>query len=178
MFGLLNTLARALAGKATVLEFTLGIFLGFVLGLVPMLDVQDGTGWLGFNTTWLLLGLLLLLLRASLPLAMLALALGKLAGIAFLDGVSWSVGRWLLEGPLPQGFGEFCYGHMPSAQLHTYWGLGSLLVAPLVSLAATLPLHLYLQRKLPGWRERFANTMVVRGLKNSFLMKAMGWWFE
>ena len=67
---------------------------------------------------------------------------------------------------------------MPSAQWHTYWGLGSLFVAPLVALAATWPLHRYVKRKLPAWRERFAGNVMVRGLKNSFLMKAMGWWFE
>lgn len=178
MIGLLHTLARALAGQANVLEFTLGIFFGLVLGLVPMADVQDGTGWLGFNTSWLLLGLLFLLLRASMPIGLLALALGKLAGIVFLDGLSWSAGRALLEGPLPESFGRFCYERLPSAQLHTYWGLGALLVAPLAALAATVPLHFYLKRQLPRWRQRFAETRLVKGLKNSFLMGALEWWLE
>lgn len=171
-------LARVLAGKVEVQEFSLGIYFGVWLGLMPVADVQDGTGWLGLSTSWLAVLLLFLVLKASIPLGLLAMGLAKLAGIAFLDPVSWSVGRALLENVLPEGFGRFCYERLPSAQLHTYWGLGAMLTGPLLALLAAVPMHWYLSRKLPAWRERFSGLLVVRGMQNSVVMKALGWWLE
>lgn len=178
MLGWLRLVARALSGKLEAAEFSLGIFFGIALGLLPAREVQDGTGFLGLNALWLAVLFLFLLLRASIPVGLLFLGAAQAAGVLFLDRCAWEVGRFVLDGLLPERAVRASYEAWPALQLHTYWGLGGALLAPAAAVLCALLAHRILQRRLKAWQERFARTLVVRGLNHSLAFRALSWWAE
>jgi len=174
MLGIIRQFVRALTGKIDALEFSLGILFGILLGLIPSGAVDPGTGILGLNGLWLAIMFVMLLLRSSLPIALLFLGLSKLLGILFLDQLAFSFGTKLLDGILPQGMIESAALSLPSWQLHTYWGAGATALAILIALPVFLLAYLVMRTKLPKWREGFGNTRIARLLGGFFLFRIIG----
>ncbi|MHC4381121.1 MAG: hypothetical protein ACYSU1_08525, partial [Planctomycetota bacterium] len=85
MFSILRQFARALTGKVDALEFALGILFGVILGMLPMHEVDPGTGLLGMNGLWLWVLLICLVLKASLPITLLFAGFTELLARLFLD---------------------------------------------------------------------------------------------
>ncbi|MFQ5748513.1 MAG: hypothetical protein ACE5H3_03530 [Planctomycetota bacterium] len=175
MLRILRTFAKALLGRVEPLEISLGVFFGLWLGILPMREVDPGTGLLGLNALWLLILLCLFAWKASLPFALLSGGLGVALGRFFLDGAGQSLGRFLIEGPLPEGLVRFFYRSLPSAQLHTWWGLGALLLGLVISAGAAWLLHRVLVERLPGWRKRVQDSRLGRFLSRFFLFRFLGW---
>jgi len=175
MFRILRTFVKALLGQVEPLEISLGVFFGLWLGILPMREVDPGTGFLGLNALWLLILLALLALKASLPFALLSGGLGVGLGRLFLDGAGQSLGHFLIEGPLPEGLVGFFYRTLPAAQLHTWWGLGALLLGLAFAAVTVWLLHRVLVERLPGWRERVRNSRLGRSLSRFFLFRFLGW---
>lgn len=175
MLALLRQLARALTGKVDALEFTLGIFFGILLGLIPSGVVDPGTGFLGGNGLWQLVLVVMLVVRSSIPIALLMYAASKLLGILFLDRVAWSVGETLVEDLLPEGLIVSCHESLPSWQLHTYWGMGGAVLGLVVAVATFLPIYLVMKKRLPAWRDRFGETRFAKALSGFILFRFLGW---
>lgn len=175
MLALLRQFARALTGKVEALEFSLGILFGVILGLVPSAAVDPGSGFLGGNALWLLVLAAMLVLRSSIPIALLCLGLTKLLGIVFLDRAAAALGRTLIEGALPEGLVRFCYESVPSWQLHTYWGLGGAVLGCGLGLLLFVPVHRLMKHRLPLWRERFGQSRLARAMSGFVLFRALGW---
>jgi len=174
MLGIIRQFVRALTGKVDALEFSLGILFGILLGLIPSGAVDPGSGFLGLNGLWLTIMFVMLLLRASLPIALLLLGLSKLLGILFLDQLAFSLGNKLLDGIVPQGMVESVSLSLPSWQLHTYWGAGATALAILIAVPLFLLSYLVMRTKLPQWREGFGNTRLARILGGFFLFRIIG----
>lgn len=86
----LRKFGKILRGKATPVQMVLGCVLGSLLGFVP--GVAAGPGLM------VALVLVLMVLNASLPLALLMFAVARLAALLLLP-VSFAIGRGLLDGP-------------------------------------------------------------------------------
>jgi hypothetical protein len=176
MFGFLRQFARLLTGKVQPFELALGAFFGVLLALTPSRAVDEGTGFIGMSTLWLLLLFLFLALRASIPIALLLMGLFEIFERLFLGSLTSGSGRFLLENLLPHSFAIGLSGAWPSAQLHTWWGFGGLLWGILLGLALAIPFHLYVKRRIPAWREKYGQSRLVRAASFSFTEKAMSWW--
>ena len=174
MLGILRQFARALTGKVDALEFSLGILFGILLGLIPSGAVDPGTGILGLNGLWLAIAFLALLLRASLPVALLFFGFFKMLGILFLDQTAFLLGQFLLDDMLPHGLVEGLALSLPSWQLHTYWGMGAAVLAVIDAVPAFLFFYLGLRTKLPIWREKFGQSRLARTLSSFFLFRLIG----
>ncbi len=175
MLAFLRQVARALTGKVDPLEFALGIFFGLLLGLVPAGEVDLGTGWMGWNATWVVLLFLLLAIRASIPVAIVFAAFGKLLGMAFLDSTAYSLGQSMLDGPGPGGTALSLYQSMPEFQLHTFWGMGALILGGCCATCFGVVSYIVFRKKLPGWRERFGQSKLAKTLSGFFLFRALGY---
>jgi uncharacterized protein (TIGR03546 family) len=86
----LRQFGKILRGKATPLQMRLACLLGALLGFVPGIGAGPGL--------FVALLLLLIVLNASLPLALLVFAVSRLVALLALP-LSFAVGRWLLDGP-------------------------------------------------------------------------------
>ncbi|MAW60756.1 MAG: hypothetical protein CMJ94_07970 [Planctomycetes bacterium] len=173
MLAFLRQLARALTGKVDALEFALGVFFGTWLGLLPMHEVDPGTGILGLNGLWLLVLFLFLLLKASIPVGVVFAALVQALGIAFLDELAFGFGQSTLDGMGPDGAAAGWYASMPSLQLHTYWGFGAAVFGFVAALLLTIPLYFVFKKKLPAWRERFGQSRLAQALSGFFVFRAL-----
>ena len=173
MLAFLRQVARALTGQVDPLEFALGIFFGLLLGLVPAGEVDLGTGWMGWNATWIVILFLLLLLRASIPVAVVFAAFGQLLGMAFLDSVAFSLGQSMLDGPGPDGLALSMYQSMAAFQLHTFWGMGSLLLGGCCAVCFGVVSYFVFRKKLPVWRDRFGKSKFAQALSGFFVFRAM-----
>ncbi len=175
MLSLVRQFVRLLTGKVDASEFALGIFFGVMLAMVPTREVDPATGFLGWNGAWLTLLAACLVLRASLPMTLVtALLVEPLERLA-LGRASFEVGRTLLDDVLPQAFGAGAAVRLPSWQLHTYWGLGSLVLGLALALPLSLGALFVLRRHLPAWRERLGRNRLVRLLGSSFLFRPIKW---
>ena len=170
MLTLLRTLAKAVTGKVDALEFALGIFFGVLLGLLPAGEVDPGTGLLGLNTLWLLVLVVFLVLKASIPMAVLTAATIKLLAILFLDAAAFHFGQAVL----PEGLAVSLSGALPGLQLHTYWGFGTAVIGLLLAAVSFLAVYPLMKKRLPLWRERFGQTKLAKALGNFFIFKALG----
>lgn len=174
MFGILRQFARALTGKVDALEFSLGILFGVFLGILPMSEVDPGTGFLGLNGLWLWVLLICLVLKASLPITMLFAGFSQLLATLFLDQIAFDTGKSLLDSSMPEtmiiGFAQ----DMPSLQLHTYWGFGTMVFALLLAVPTFLISFLVMRSKLPTWREKFGQTKLAKTLGGFFLFRIIG----
>lgn len=94
-------IGSVLRGKATPLQVMLATVLGGVLGFVPgaFLPGDLGGGFLQAPGLILLLLSLVLVLNANLGVFGIVLLLAKLISFVLLP-VSYTIGRWLLDGPL------------------------------------------------------------------------------
>lgn len=173
MLAFLRQVARALTGKVDPLEFALGIFFGLFLGLVPAGEVDLGTGWMGWNATWVVILFLLLALRASIPVAVVFAAFGKLLGMAFLDATAFGLGQSMLDGPGPDGMALSMYQSMPAFQLHTFWGMGALVLGACCATFCGVVSYLVFRTKLPIWRDRFGKTKFAKALSGFFVFRAL-----
>ncbi len=176
MFGVIRQFARLLTGKAHAFEIGLGVFFGVLLALVPSRTVDEGTGILGFNALWLICFFLFLALRASIPVAVLLMGLVELCEALFLGQLSSGLGRVLLENVLPQSFAIGLARAWPSAQLHTWWGFGGMIVGVALGLALALPLHFWISRRLPAWREKYGQSRLTRAVGGAWYAKIIGFW--
>jgi uncharacterized protein (TIGR03546 family) len=173
MLAFLRQVARALTGKVDPLEFALGISFGLMLGLVPAGEVDLGTGLMGWNATWIVILFVLLLLRASIPVAVVFAAIGKLMGMAFLDSAAFSLGKSMLDGPGPDGLALSMYRSMAAFQLHTYWGMGALLLGTCCAVCFGVISYLVFRKKLPVWRERFGQTKFAKAMSGFIVFRAL-----
>lgn len=179
MLSFLRQLARALTGRVDALEFALGILFGLLLGLIPPGAIDPGTGILGLNGLWLLILIVCLVLRASIPVAFVFAAVAKLLAMLFLDAVAHDFGRAMLgvkggDGTLPQSVALGFADGLPSWQLHTHWGFGITLIAFALAIPAFLVGYFVLRAKLPVWRERFGRTRFARTMSNVFVFRVLG----
>lgn len=173
MLSFLRQLARALTGKVDALEFALGIFFGVWLGLMPMHEVDPGTGILGLNGLWLIVTFLFLLLRASIPVAVVFAALAQAMGIAFLDQIAFDFGQSTLDGMGPDGAAVGWQESMGMLQIHTYWGFGGAVLGLIAALVFALPMYFIMLKKLPAWRERFGNSRIAKVLSGFIVFRAV-----
>lgn len=174
MFSILRQFARALTGKVDALEFALGILFGVFLGLLPMHEVDPGSGLLGLNGLWLWVLLICLVLKASLPITLLFAGFSELLARLFLDQVAFDFGHTLLDGTLPEAMAIGFAQNSPSLQLHTYWGIGTAVLAVLIGVPTFLGCYLMMRTKLPGWREKFGQTKLAKTLGGFWLFRALG----
>ena len=174
MFGILRQFARALTGKVDALEFALGILFGVSLGLIPLHEIDVSTGFLGLNALWLWILLICLVLKASLPIALLFTGFTKLLAIVFLDQVAFSVGQGLLDNMLPESMVIGFAINTPGLQLHTYHGFGTFIFALLVGVPLFLMSYFMMRSKLPIWREKFGHTKLAKALGGFFLFRLLG----
>ncbi len=174
MLAILRQFARALTGKVDPLEFALGILFGILLGILPMHEVDPGSGFLGLNGLWLWILFLCLVLRASLPITLLFAGFARMLAVLFLDVTAFSFGRSMLDQVLPQGMVLGFAQNMPSLQLHTYWGFGTALLAFLLAVPVFLLSYFVLRSKLPGWRERFGQSRLAKALSGFFVFRLLG----
>lgn len=172
MLTLLRTLAKAITGKVDALEFALGIAFGVLLGLIPVVEVDPGSGFLGLNLLWLLVLLVFLVLKASIPMGTLVAATVKLLAILFLDAAAHSFGRAVLDGA--SGLAVGLARGVPGLQLHTYWGFGTAVLGLVLAAVAFFTIYPLMKKHLPKWRERFGRTKLARALGNFFVFKALG----
>lgn len=172
MLTLLRTLAKALTGKVDALEFSLGIALGVLLGLVPMVEVDPGSGLLGLNTFWLFAFGVFLVLKASIPMGLLVAASMKLLAILFLDAAAFRFGRSVLDGADNMAVG--LARSVPGMQLHTYWGFGSAVIGLVLAVVVFFAVYPLMKKRLPAWRERFGKSKIARALGNFFVFKLIG----
>ncbi len=128
---------------------------------------------MGWNATWIVTLFLLILIRASIPVAVVFAAIGKLLGMAFLDSASFSLGESMLDGPGPDGLALSMYQSMAAFQLHTFWGMGSLLLGGCCAVCFGVISYLVFRTKLPIWRERFGQTKFAKALSGFFVFRAM-----
>ncbi|MBC8405775.1 MAG: hypothetical protein H8E15_11145 [Planctomycetes bacterium] len=173
MLAFLRQVARALTGKVDPLEFALGIFFGFLLGLVPASEVDFGTGWIGWNATWIVILFVLLSLRASIPVAIVFAAFGQLLGMAFLDQAAFSVGQSMLDGHGPDGLALSMFESMAAFQLHTFWGFGAVLVGGCFAALSGIISYFVFRKKLPVWRQRFSQSKFAKALSGFFVFRAL-----
>lgn len=176
MFGVLRQFARLLTGQAHAFEIGLGVFFGVLLALLPARTVDPGTGFFSFNALWLIALFLFLALRASIPIALLLLGLFELLEAAFLGRISAGLGRFLLEDALPQSFALGCARAWPAAQLHTWWGCGGLILGLLLGAALAAPLHAWVKRRLPAWREKYGKSRLVQAVGGAWYARLIGAW--
>lgn len=174
MFGILRQFARALTGKVDAVEFSLGILFGVLLGLIPMSEIDPGTGFLGLNGLWLWILLICFVLKASLPITMLFGGFSKLLAILFLDKAAFETGKGMLDSTMPESFAVGMAQDWPSLQLHTYWGFGTFLFAILIGVPTFLVSFLIMRTKLPVWREKFGQTRFAKALGGFFLFRLIG----
>ncbi|MFK5956680.1 MAG: hypothetical protein QM477_09570 [Planctomycetota bacterium] len=174
MFGILRQFARALTGKVDALEFALGILFGVFLGMLPLHEIDPGSGFLGLNGLWLWILLICLVLKASLPITMLFAGFTKLLAILFLDQVAFNMGKSLLDSSLPESMVIGFSTSMPSLQLHTYWGFGTFMFALLIGIPTFLASYFMMRSKLPVWRDRFGKTKLAKALGGFFLFRLLG----
>lgn len=173
MLAFLRQLARALTGKVDALEFALGVFFGTWLGLLSMHEVDPGTGLLGLNGLWLCVLFVFLLLKASIPVGIVFAALTQALGIAFLDEIAFNFGKSTLDGMSPDGLAAAWQGGAAALQLHTYWGFGSALLGLILAIAFAAPLYFVFKKKLPAWRERFAESRIAKVLSGFIIFRAL-----
>ena len=174
MLGILRQFARALTGKVDALEFALGILFGVFLGLIPLHEIDLGTGFLGLNTLWLWTLLICLVLKASLPITLLFAGFSKLLAIVFLDQVAFNVGQGLLDNTLPESMVVGFATGMPGMQLHTYWGFGTFAFAIIIGVPTFLISYFMMRSKLPVWREKFGQTKFAKAIGGFFLFRILG----
>jgi len=174
MLGILRQFARALTGKVDPLEFALGILFGILLGIIPMHEIDAGSGFLGLNGLWLLSITLCLVLKASIPIAVLFAGFSKLMAILFLDATAVSLGESLLDGAFPEGMVIGFSESVPSWQLHTYWGMGTAVLGLFMAVVMFLLSYLTMRTKLPVWREKFGATKFAKVLGGFFLFRIIG----
>jgi uncharacterized protein (DUF2062 family) len=175
MLAFLRQLARAITGKVDPLEFALGIFFGLLLGLLPAAEIDPGTGLMGFNGLWMLVLVVFLVLKASIPVAVVFAALGKLLGVLFVDQAAYSFGKSTLDSMSPDGLAASWQRGAGSLQLHTYWGFGAAVFALLIAMLITVPFYFVMKRKLPQWRERFAQSKLAKVLSGFILFRAIAY---
>lgn len=173
MLSFLRQFARAITGKVEPLEFALGIFFGVWLGMMPLGAIDPGTGLFGLNALWLIALLVFLVLRASIPVAIVFAALTELLAIAFLDEAAFAFGRSTLDGMGPDGLAAGWQASIPSFQLHTYWGFGATVFGLAGGLLIAAPMYFVFRKKLPAWRERFAESRLAQALSGFFLFRAL-----
>lgn len=174
MLGIIRQFARALTGKVDPLEFALGILFGILLGILPMHEIDPSSGILGLNGLWFWSLVICLVLKASIPVAILFAGFSKLLAILFVDQAANSLGHTLLDGGLSQDMVLGFSSSMPSLQLHTYWGLGTAIFALCLGTVMFLVSWFVLRSKLPGWRERFGQTRLAKALGGFFLFRILG----
>ncbi|MHC4822736.1 MAG: hypothetical protein ACYTEP_01820 [Planctomycetota bacterium] len=174
MFSILRQFARALTGKVDALEFALGILFGVILGMLPMHEVDPGTGLLGMNGLWLWVLLICLVLKASLPITLLFAGFTELLARLFLDQVAFDFGHSLLDGAFPEAMVVGFAQGVPSLQLHTYWGIGTAVLSILIGVPTFLGCYLMMRTKLPGWREKFGQTKLAKTLGGFWLFRVLG----
>ena len=174
MLGIIRQFARALTGKVDPLEFALGILFGILLGIFPMHEIDVGSGFLGLNGLWLLALTFCLVLKASIPVAVLFAGFSKLLAIAFLDTTAVSLGQSLLDGGLSESMVIGFSKSMPSLQLHTYWGMGTAILGLGLAVLMFLASYFTMRSKLPVWRERFGQTKLAKALGGFFLFRIIG----
>jgi hypothetical protein len=175
MLAFLRQLARAITGKVDPLEFALGIFFGLLLGLLPSAEIDPGTGLMGFNGLWMLFLVVFLVIKASIPVAVVFAAIGKLLGILFVDQAAFSFGKSTLDSMSPDGLAAGWQRSAGSLQLHTYWGFGAAVFALLIAGLFTVPFYFVMKRKLPQWRERFAQSKLAKILSGFILFRAIAY---
>jgi len=173
MLAFFRQLARAITGKVDPLEFSLGILFGLWLGLLPMREIDPGTGLLSLNASWLAVCFVFLLLKASIPIGVFFAALGKLLGMVFLDEWAFNFGKSRLDGMAADGMAASWQAGMPAFQLHTYWGFGSMVLGLALGLAVSVPSFFVLKKKLPAWRERFGKSRLAQVLSGFFVFRAL-----
>jgi uncharacterized protein (DUF2062 family) len=174
MLGIIRQFARALTGKVDPLEFALGILFGILLGVIPMHEIDPGSGFLGLNGLWLLSLTFCLVLKASIPVGILFAAFAKLMAILFLDAAAVSLGQGMLDDTLPQDIVVGFSQSWPSLQLHTYWGFGTAVLALAIGVVMFLLSYLTMRSKLPVWRERFGRSRLAKALGGFFLFRLIG----
>jgi uncharacterized protein (DUF2062 family) len=174
MLGILRQFARALTGKVDPLEFALGILFGILLGILPMHEIDADSGFLGLNGLWLLSLTFCLVLKASIPIAVLFAGFSKLLAILFLDATAVSLGENLLDGGLSESMVIGFSQSMPSLQLHTYWGMGTAILGICLAVVMFLASYLTMRSKLPVWREKFGQTKLAKALGGFFLFRIIG----
>ena len=173
MLAFLRQLARALTGKVDAFEFALGVFFGTWLGFLPMHEVDPGTGLLGLNGLWLCVVFVFLLLKASIPVGIVFAALTQALGIAFLDEIAFDFGKSTLDGMSPDGLAASWQSGAASLQLHTYWGFGAAPLGLILAVAFATPLYFIFKKKLPAWRERFAQSRIAKVLSGFIVFRAL-----
>lgn len=176
MFILVRQFARLLTGKVQPFEISLGVFFGVLLALIPSRAVDEGTGFASFSTLWLLALFCFLALRASIPVALALMGLFELLEALFLGRLTSGLGRILLEDVLPQSVGIGFANAWPSAQLHTWWGLGGALCGIVLGFALALPANLFIKRKLPAWQEKFGKNRITGAVSHNFFGRVIGFW--
>jgi len=176
MFVLVRQFARLLTGKVQPFEIGLGVFFGVLLALIPSRAVDDGTGFASFSTLWLLALFCFLALRASIPVAIAVMGLFELLERLFLGQLTSGLGRILLEQVLPEPVGVAFATGWPSAQLHTWWGLGGALSGILLGLALAIPANRLIKRKLPVWQEKFGKKRLTGAVSHNLLGRVIGFW--
>lgn len=176
MFGLVRQFARLLTGKVQPFEIGLGAFFGVLLALIPSRAVDEGTGFAGFSTLWLLALFCFLALRASIPVALALMGLFEILERLFLGRLTSGIGRSLLEDVLPQSAGIGFARAWPSAQLHTWWGLGGALCGILLGLALAIPANILIKRKLPYLQEKFGKNRITGAVSHNLFGRVIGFW--
>jgi uncharacterized protein (DUF2062 family) len=176
MFGVLRQFARLLTGQAHAFEIGLGVFFGVLLALTPARTVDPGSGFFSFNALWLIALFLFLALRASIPIALLLIGFFELLEALFLGRLTSGAGRFLLEDALPESFAVGLARAWPAAQLHTWWGCGGFLCGLILGVALAFPLHLWVQRRLPAWREKYGRSRLVNVVGGAWYARLLGGW--
>ena len=174
MLGILRQFARALTGKVDPLEFALGILFGILLGIIPMHEIDPGSGFLGLNGLWLWSLIFCLVLKASIPIAVLFAGFSKLLAILFLDAAAVTMGKGLLDSGLPESMIIGFSNTLPSWQLHTYWGMGTAILGICMAAIMFIASYMTMRTKLPLWRDRFGQTKLAKALGGFFLFRIIG----
>lgn len=176
MFILLRQFARLLTGKVQPFEIGLGAFFGVLLALIPAGAVDEGTGFIGLNSLWLLALFCFLALRASIPVALALMGLMEIAEALFLGRLTSGLGRILLEDVLPQSAGIGLATGWPSAQLHTWWGLGGAICGLLLGFALAIPANRLIKLKLPIWQEKYGKNRITGAVSHNLFGRMLGYW--
>lgn len=176
MFILVRQFARLLTGKVQPFEIGLGAFFGVLLGLMPAGAVDEGTGFIGLNSLWLIALFCFLALRASIPVALALMGLMEILEALFLGRLTSGLGRILLEDLLPQSVGVGFATGWPSAQLHTWWGLGGALCGLVLGFALAIPANRLIKRMLPVWQAKFGKNRVTGAVSHNLFGRMIGFW--